>query len=46
MVSFAIEKPESFPTLPVAAVAFAIVALVVAGLLFFHKRMRGLVKKV
>ena len=37
-VNFTIEKPESFPTLPVAAVAFVVVALAVACLLVYHKK--------
>jgi hypothetical protein len=46
-VNFTIEKPESFPTLPVATVAFAIVALVAAGLFVYHKKHKhNSVKKV
>jgi hypothetical protein len=47
-ISFNVAKPESesFPVVPVIAVSVAVVALVVAGLLVYHKRMRGLVKKI
>ncbi len=38
-VNFTIEKPESFPTVTVAAAAFAIVVLVATvGLLVYHKK--------
>jgi hypothetical protein len=37
-LNFNIEKPESFPVVTVAAVAVTAIALVVAGLLVYHKK--------
>jgi hypothetical protein len=48
-ISFTVAKPEpeSFPIVPVAAVSIVAVALVVAGLLVYHKKHKhNLVKKV
>ena len=46
-VTFTIEKPEVFPVILVAAVSTVAVALVVAGLLVYHKKHKySLVKEV
>jgi hypothetical protein len=37
-INFTIAKLEPFPTVPVAAVSVAVVALVAAGLLLYHKK--------
>jgi hypothetical protein len=37
-INFTIAKPEPFPTVPVAAVSVAVVALVAAGLLVYNKK--------